>query len=280
METVEFRFNEDGARLADVEALRAVRHRAFHKEPPPSLELKRLASQGPDHSFLINPAAHLVYVYLVRYVVEASVLWTQKTPRTLDVLDWGCGKGHVSLLLRENGVRPVSADRVSDAGHSAFGQATPILKGAGIEVAPLEDDVALPFADASFDAVLSFGVLEHVPHDASSLQEISRVLRRRGLFFCFFLPYTGSWTQRLAHLRGDRYHDRLYGRRQLKRLLSGAGLGLADAWFRQLFPKNSVPYPKPWWFERLDQTLTEHSPLRFLATNLECVAVKGLLPSL
>lgn len=259
----------------DQAALIALRRRVLTTRPPLSDALTTWAREDAGHAFLANPAAQLSYRALVRYVVDAAARWRGKPPAALRVLDWGCGKGHVLYLLREEGVPVVSADRTSGGGDSAFGQATPILRHAGIDVVPLTDDVTLPFGDATFDVVLSFGVLEHVPNDAASLRELARVLQPGGLFFCFFLPYTASWTQRLAHLRGDRYHDRLYGRRQLRALLTGADLRLLDLWFRQLLPKNSVRYPAPWAFERVDQWLTERTPLRYFATNVECVAVRG-----
>jgi ubiquinone/menaquinone biosynthesis C-methylase UbiE len=60
------------------------------------------------------------------------------------------------------------------------------------------------------------GVLEHVPNDQASLSEIVRVLKPDGLFFCFFLPTTLSWTQKVAHMRGNDYHDRLYDEKMVK----------------------------------------------------------------
>jgi SAM-dependent methyltransferase len=259
-----------------VAAMRRLRRSAFREQPPLSDHLLQLASQDASHAFLTNPAAHQIYVYLARYVARAIRLWFPVSGVTPRVLDWGCGKGHFSLLLKEQGLSPVSADRVGDGGDSAFGQSTPIVDGAGLKVVPLEDDVRLPFADQSFEVVLSVGVLEHVPSDTASLAEITRVLAPRGLFFCFFLPAKTSWTQRLAHLKGDRYHDRLYGELELRRKLARAGLVPLDVWRRQLLPKNSVRYPAPWAFERIDQLVTNHTLLKYLATNLECVAARGL----
>ena len=46
----------------------------------------------------------------------------------------------------------------------------------------------LPFDDASFDAVLSCGVLEHVPYEEGSVREIARVLKPGGHFFVYQLP--------------------------------------------------------------------------------------------
>ncbi|HEX5447464.1 MAG TPA: class I SAM-dependent methyltransferase, partial [Pirellulales bacterium] len=47
-----------------------------------------------------------------------------------------------------------------------------------------------PFADGSFDAVTLLDVLEHVPHPAELVQEISRVLRPGGVW-TVSVPYRG-----------------------------------------------------------------------------------------
>ena len=48
---------------------------------------------------------------------------------------------------------------------------------------------ALPFETASFDAVISFDVLEHVPDPAKVLTEAHRVLRTGGIFLLVFPSY-------------------------------------------------------------------------------------------
>jgi len=94
-------------------------------------------------------------------------------------------------------------------------------------------------------------------------------VKPRGLFFCFHLPYTLSWTQRLAPWRGERYHDRLYSWGEVRRLIRAANLFLVDRRHRQFLPKNRVRYPRYRAFEALDQFVTEYTPLRHFATNIE-----------
>lgn len=113
-----------------------------------------------------------------------------------------------------------------------------------------------------------------MPDHRNSLVEIHRILRDGGLFFCFNLPYFLSWTQRISHLRGNYYHDRLYRKAQVAALMAQGGFDLLDMWHRQLFPKNSVRYPRYHFFERVDQFLTEYTAFRYLATNIEFVAAK------
>jgi SAM-dependent methyltransferase len=191
----------------------------------------------------------------------------------LSVLDWGCGKGHVSKLLRDLGPGSLrSCDLASDEEDSAFGQDTPLIRDFNIPVTPLDHEYKLPYPDATFDVVLSVGVLEHVANDQASLAEIGRVLRPRGMFFCFNLPTTLSWTQKLSHMRGNLYHDRLYDERHIREMLSSVEFDLLDLWYRQILPKNSVHYPMFRLWERIDQFVTFYSPLRVFATSIEFVA--------
>jgi SAM-dependent methyltransferase len=237
--------------------------------------MREVAATLPTHAFLNNPAGQNLYVYLTRFVKALSEKHFRRPFNQVAVLDWGCGKGHVSKLLRDlSPGRLESCDLVTDEDDSAFGQETPIIKHFGIDVTPLRHEWTLPYESETFDAILSVGVLEHVPNDRASLLEIKRVLKPGGLFFCFFLPTNLAWTQKIAHWRGNFYHDRFYNERLVKEMLASAKLDLLDLWFRQILPKNNVRYPKFRFFEKMDQLVTENTPLRYFATNIEFVALK------
>ena len=256
---------------------RAVRKKTFGAPLAYDANLAALTGDEPTHGFLRRPAGQFVYLYLTRFVERLLVEATAKQAAAIRVLDWGCGKGHVSHLLRERGLDVTSCDVRSEAADSSFGaQPTPLLVHAPIRVVPLDHAWVLPFEDAAFDAVMSFGVLEHVPFEFRSLREIWRVLVPGGLFVCTHVPSFFSWTQRLAHLRGNFYHDRLYTMNLIKALLAAADFELVDAWQRQLLPKNAFSPPGYSALERVDLFLTEHTPLKALATNLEFVARKPI----
>jgi SAM-dependent methyltransferase len=256
-------------------SVHSLRTEIFSKDWPLDEEITATAATIPSHHFLNNPSGQYLYVYLTRFVKALSERHFGRPFSDVSVLDWGCGKGHVSKLVRELGPKHLeSCDILSDKDDSSFGQETPLIKRFGIQVRPLEHEYILPYEDKAFDVLLSVGVLEHVPNDRASLAEITRVLKPRGLFFCFFLPTDLSWTQKLAHLRGNYYHDRFYNERLVSDMLGSAGLKLLDVWYRQLLPKNSVRYPKFRMFEKLDQFVTEHTPLRYFATNIEFVCAK------
>jgi SAM-dependent methyltransferase len=255
--------------------LACLRQDILSRHWPLDQEITAVASTFPSHRFLQNPAGQYAYVYLTNYVKAVSERHLGRTFDQIEILDWGCGKGHVSKLLRDLGpARLESCDIENDKDDSSFGQQTPILEHFQIPVTPLHHSSDLPYAASSFDVVVSFGVLEHVANDAESLAEITRILKPGGLFFCFFLPTKLSWTQKIAHMQGSEYHDRLYSKKDVETLLQPVDLKLHDIWYRQLFPKNSISYPAFRHFEQIDQFFTRHTPLRYFATNIEFVAAK------
>ena len=102
------------------------------------------------------------------------------------MLDWGCGYGHMSYLMRRRGFETVGLT-VPDENNLSESWSL-LAREQGLDVIVTADEVALPFEDASFDAVLSCGVLEHVVDEAGSLREIARVLKPGGHLFVYQLP--------------------------------------------------------------------------------------------
>jgi SAM-dependent methyltransferase len=234
--------------------------------------LTSIGKAYPSHRFLTN---NTQAIYL-RYVEELHRALTDRHQRRacdISVLDWGCGKGQITYLLSKRGFTVTSCDVQCDDTDSTFGQETPILEELKIPVVPLRHENQLPFDDSSFDCVVSFGVLEHVPNDAASLKEIRRVLKPGGTLFVTFLPYFLSWTQALGRLRGETYHDRLYSQSGLRKLATDAQFEVALVRFAQLFPKNSVPLRWAGVLEPLDCALCAYSPFKYFATNLEAVLI-------
>ncbi len=98
------------------------------------------------------------------------------------VLDVGCGSGAVTRMLAQR-VAPAGKAVGLDASGELLKVAREIAKEAGLGTI-LEfkegDCRALPFPDASFDAVVAATALSHVPDAARALAEMVRVTRPGG----------------------------------------------------------------------------------------------------
>ena len=99
------------------------------------------------------------------------------------VLDAGSGTGIVTLAFHQAGYRPAKTVAYDLSGNSLQIAMEQVNKEKFVDsknVAAIQGNILkMPFADASFDLVLSCGVLEYVPLD-EGLLEFARVLKPRG----------------------------------------------------------------------------------------------------
>ncbi len=84
---------------------------------------------------------------------------------------------------------------------------------------------ALPFADASFDVVAAFDVIEHCAPEALALSEAARVLAPGGVFLMSVPAYQWAWTG----FDDANHHHRRYTRRRAVDAVTGAGLRVERA---------------------------------------------------
>ncbi len=94
--------------------------------------------------------------------------------------------------------------------------------------------LALPFEDASFDAVAAFDVIEHCAPEADALAEVRRVLRPGGRFLMSVPAYTWAWSD-FDVANG---HHRRYTRRRAVASLERSGFRVERATygFSTVFP--------------------------------------------
>lgn len=224
-------------------------------------------NRGGIYAPIQNPASHLIYRYLTELAVAVLEKHSDAPISNLRVLDWGGGKGYVAYFLKAKGAKATLYE-TDDFPHRIMWQEFKLD-------AKTSAGDKLPFADKTFDAVIGFGVLEHVPFEYDALKEVNRVLKDKGLFFCFNLPNKTGYVHKVTWYKGVRYHDRLYTRNEVRKLLKRTGFNLVGKpWFRQLLPKTHYYYPKPHLFERLDLIATNYTPLCYFAASIEFVARK------
>lgn len=111
------------------------------------------------------------------------------------VLDLGCGAGFLANDLAARGHRvtglDTSAEVLAVARRHDGSRSAEYLVG---------DACAVPFRDASFDAVCAMDLLEHVAEPHRVVAEAARVLRPGGAFF--FHTFNRTWQAHLVVIKG------------------------------------------------------------------------------
>ncbi len=155
-----------------------------------------------------------------------------------------CGPGWLPEMLQSRGVTV----EATDLSHVAVARA----QARGIPARQLDiDESDLPFADASFDVVISDSQLEHRFDHEHALDEMARVLRPGGRLV-MLLPNTAHWRIRLWLLSGrfpylpnsptDALHIRFFTLADIRTLLELRSLhivstdGCASLWVPGLYP--------------------------------------------
>jgi len=94
---------------------------------------------------------------------------------SLKILDIGAGNGELAEHIAGQGNEVTSVDVVDQISSDRVKEIITFIK---------VEDEALPFADNTFDVVISNHVIEHVPNQTKHLNEINRVLKESGA--CYF----------------------------------------------------------------------------------------------
>lgn len=155
------------------------------------------------------------------------------------VLDVGAGFGRHCFEVARRGGRVVALDYAADevvgtratlggmvdAGEIPIERYVGVLRG---------DATKLPFADATFDRVITSEVLEHIQDDVSAIAEMVRVLKPGGTF----AGTVPTWfPEKINWMLSDEYHApksvgghvRIYTETELKAKLRSSGLDVTGS---------------------------------------------------
>ncbi len=144
--------------------------------------------------------------------------------RNRRVLDVACGEGYGSALLSIGAREVVGVDAAVEAiahARATYGHLDHLrfLQG---------DCAALPFADASFDIVVSFETIEHISAQREFLGEVRRVLAPQGVLL-LSSPNKAEYSDRRGY--SNPYHVAELYRDELRELLGG--FFPHAVWYRQ-----------------------------------------------
>ncbi len=153
-----------------------VQNMIFHADFPTPADVPSLAGGGENR---VAPG----FAWNELYIHSAKrYLFAAERVRGMHVLDVGCGVGYGAKLLAKRAQQVVAVDVDEYALH--YGEMTyPDDRIQRVRVAPISTTQGLPFEDGSFDAVVTFEVIEHIPveHIEAFFAEIARVTKPEGM---------------------------------------------------------------------------------------------------
>ena len=219
------------ARAPDMQAAEEKsRVRAYWENEPCGSNFAQAPVGTPDYFRQIEQHRYAVEPFIADYADFGGAAGK-------DLLEIGTGMGTDFVQFVRAGARATGIDLTQ----ASIDNVRARLELEGLSAAELRraDSENLPFADASFDRVYSWGVLHHTPRTEAAVAEAIRVLRPGGSL-CIMLYHRHSWVVyghwvKFALLKGRplqglnsvvRHHvesigTKAYNRRELQALFAG-----------------------------------------------------------
>lgn len=202
-------------------------------------------------------------------------------------LDVGCGTGDRSMLVAKHlGVKEfVGIDHSTES--LAIAAATAREEGFD-RFRPVEGNVLeLPFEDASFDVVVSWGVLHHTSDPLRGFREMVRVCRPGGHVGIFLYNKWGHWRhnlqkEKVSRLAGDDVEERfavahrLYGTKPVAEMTPDEIASFYDKYCHPHKSDHTLEETLSW-FEQLGCEYTGSYPPLALRDALACLQYRATL---
>jgi 2-polyprenyl-3-methyl-5-hydroxy-6-metoxy-1,4-benzoquinol methylase len=115
--------------------------------------------------------------YLLFLRLKKAYQYAIKYCQNKNVLDYGCGSGYGSALLSNYAAKVIGVDIQEDI--IDFCNRTYSSPNLSFQIKTM--DYNLPFEDNTFDVIVSFQVIEHIPNVKRYLLELKRVLNDTGI---------------------------------------------------------------------------------------------------
>jgi len=217
---------------------------------------------------------------------DASSPWYQLVRERLGpvanlrILEVACGRGGFVSELTRGGAHVTGCDFSAAALRIGQGRLQHLMEDGSSPAFVQGDAQNLPFADASFDVVISCETIEHVPNPLAALREMHRVTCLAGRLFLTTPNYSnfmGLYDLYARFRHPGRKDDQPFDRRQwfpqIRKYVRRGGWTIlhTDGTVHQ-FP--FIPGHSPVRFERLESNRTVRRLLSPLALHYFVVAQK------
>lgn len=193
----------------------------------------------------------LNFTYKPREVFWKKKIQKLKLKSGEKILEVGCGRGiFLDRLVREYQVKTSGIDIAHKAINQAQKEST---YNHDLKVA---DTTSLPFADNSFDIVISFDTLEHIQDQKKAVGEMARVLKAGGriLIYTINSRQNFTWNQALSFLGIDIY----------KNVDHDPKLFVNPGWLERELEKGKVRVKKTVFFDAFFTLITDELIMIFL----------------
>lgn len=138
------------------------------------------------------PSNQIQFAFQSHWRVFQKVMGDVRSGRAIEV---GCGRGSMGAFFSDNGFEVHLLDTSPTALESARNNFT----ADGLDGMPVVGDtLALPYANNSFDVLVSIGLLEHFKNVSQPVLEQLRILRPGGVFLGYVVPERPISIQTLA----------------------------------------------------------------------------------
>ena len=204
-----------------------------HKETYRSEIDKAISFSGQSHDFFTRVKAE----YLVDLLKDAR----GTTSAPLDVLDVGCGHGHIHPYLLQSDV--ALKLRGVDVASTVVEEARQM--NPAVEYKSYEGE-RLPYPDDSFDFAYTIAVMHHVPPTQwpAFLQEMKRVVRPGGAIAIFEHNPINPLTQWIVRTCPIDENAVLLSNRTLSKLVAAANFSAVESSYILFTPLDGAGYRK------------------------------------